>query len=219
VASPALPLAKQISAVRQELKLRPDGLIRHVERVLAEALDLAARWDVDPKRTELAVWGHDLFRAHTPEEQLRLAREAGLPVTREDEASPVMLHGPLAAAVLRERFAVTDEEALDAVRYHTMGLAGMPILAKIILIADKVEENKRRRTPLLQAVRHAARRDLDLALLCWADWKWVEERERHWESYPAHWAARRNWVMEHHADCAMPGRVEDAEFEAAATGA
>ena len=203
-------LQKQIASVREEMKGRPDGLQAHVERVLAEALDLAARFDVDLDRVELATVGHDLFRAHSPEKQLKLAKEAGIRVTGWDERAPVMLHGPLAAVVLRERFGVEDDEVLAAVREHTTGSPEMPLIAKIILIADKIERRKRKRAPQLPDIRRLARRDLDTALLCWADYKWVEERERGWESYPAHWEARVRWVAEHHADIGLPGRTDDS---------
>jgi len=211
-------IARQVAAVRAELETRPEGLVRHVERVLHEALDLAASWDLDPLRTELAVWGHDLFRSFAPGEQLRLAREAGVTIHPEDERSPVLLHGPVAAAVLRERFAIIDAEALAAVRDHTLGAESMPLLAKVILLADKVEERKRKRAPAMKAVRRLAHRDLDLALLCWADWKWVDERTNGRESHSVHWGARVAWVREHHADIGMPGRVAEQEFEAEVAG-
>ena len=201
-------IAAQVKALQKEFESRPPGLRDHIGRVLVEALDLAVRWDVAPQRAELAVWGHDLFRAESPRRLLRLARESGIEVTTEDEAAPVMLHGPIAAIVLRERFAVTDAEALAAVRDHTSGIAEMSLLAKIILIADKVEARKRARTPVMAEIRKLARRDLDLALLCWADWKWVAEREKGWASYSAHWTARERWVAEHHLDIALPPRDE-----------
>jgi predicted HD superfamily hydrolase involved in NAD metabolism len=211
-------LAAQVAAVREEMARRPLGLQQHVERVLAEALDLAGRYDADPARVELAVRGHDLFRAHTPAEQLRLAREYGLPITPHDETAPVMLHGPLAAAALAGQFGVADEEVLAAVREHTSGAPEMNLLARIILVADKVEARKRRRTPVMAEIRRLARRDLDTALLCWADWKWVDEREHGWATYPAHWQARIRWVAEHHADIGLPGRVPPTQFEAAVGG-
>lgn len=197
-------IAAQLAAVQAEYDRLPGGLRQHVERVAAEARNLAARWDLDPSRVELAAWGHDLFRAHPPAEQLRLAAECGLPITETDRLEPVLLHGPIAAVVLRERFGVTDEEALAAVRDHTLGAGEMPLIAKVILLADKVEPRKRKRDPILSAIRRLARRDLDTALLCWADWKWVEERARGWPSHPVHWDARRRWVAEHHLDRAMP---------------
>lgn len=196
----------QIGALQVAFEERPEGLLRHVQRVLVEALDLAKRYDLDPERVELATWGHDLFRSYAPEEQLRLAVEAGLQLTAADRADPVLLHGPIAAVTLRERFGVEDDEAIAAVRDHTVGAAEMPLIAKVILLADKFEKRKRERTPVMKEIRRLAWRDLDLALLCWADWKWVQEREHGWESHPASWEARRRWVAEHHAELAMPGR-------------
>lgn len=205
-------IAAQIAAVRAELETRPEGLVRHVERVLVEALDLAARWDVDPERVELATWGHDLFRSFSPDEQLRLAIEAGLPVVDADRAEPVLLHGPVAAVVLRDRFGVLDDEALAAVRDHTLGGRDMPMIAKVILLADKFEERKRKRTPVMREIRRLAWRDLDLALLCWADWKWVDEMEHGWVTHPDHWGARIQWVEEHHREVALPVRTADFDL-------
>lgn len=206
-------LRSQVERLQQEMASRPPGLVAHVERVLVEALDLAARWDLDHERVELATWGHDLFRAHSPGEQLHLARECGIVIDPVDEMEPVLLHGPLAAVVLRERFAVDDEEVLAAVRDHTLGAPEMPILAKVILIADKVERRKRARAPVFREIRRLARRDLDTALLCWSDWKWVEERERGWTSHPGHWRARVRWVAEHHAEAGLPARSEDVGWK------
>jgi predicted HD superfamily hydrolase involved in NAD metabolism len=206
-------VADEIAALREEMASRPAGLLRHVRRVAVEAADLARRWDADQERAELAVWGHDLFRAHTPAEQLSLAREAGLPITEADVAEPVLLHGPLAAIVVRERFGVRDDDALAAIRDHTLGSARMPLLAKVILIADKVESRKRRRTPVMPEIRRLARRDLDAALLCWADWKWVDERAHGWLGHPHHWEARMAWVREHHADAMLPERTPLEQFD------
>jgi predicted HD superfamily hydrolase involved in NAD metabolism len=208
----ATTIEDQIAAVRAELGTRPGGLIRHVERVLAEALHIGGCYDVDPARVELAVWGHDLFRAHSAEGQLGLARECGIAMDETEERLPVLLHGPIAAAVLRDRFGLTDNEVLAAVRDHTSGISEMSMLAKVILVADKVEEHKRESTPLMADIRWLARTDLDLALLCWADWKWVDERRQGYESHAAHWEARTAWVAAHHADVGMPGRASTRAF-------
>src|SRR4029078_11835681 len=106
---------------------------------------------------------------------------------------PVLLHGPIAAAVLRERFHVEDEETLAAVQDHTLGAAAMPMIAQVILLADKFESRKRKRTPVMKQGRQLARRSLDLAVLCWADWKWVDERTNEWVTHPVSWGARVAW--------------------------
>ena len=209
-------IADQIAVVREELLKRPSGLVRHVRRVLDEAVPLARSWVADEERVELAVWGHDLFRSESPEGQIRLATEVGVEIDADSRDYPILLHGPIAAVVLRERFGITDHEALMAVRDHTSGLAQMSLLAKILLISDKIEKKKRRGVPELADIRRLARRDLDTAILCWADWRWsVEARERY-RTQASHWRARRHWVEEHHRDIGMPERVTGSSFAAAA---
>ncbi len=202
-------IAAQIVAVRAELETRPTGLIAHVQRVLVEALELAAIWDLDRARVELAVWGHDLFRSFPAEGQVALAREVGLTVSVADKLLPVLLHGPIAAVVLHDRFGVTDQDVIDAVAKHSVGAPEMPLIGKVILLADKFEKRKRARTPVMAEIRRLARRDLDLALLCWADWKWLDERERDWASDAGHWAARVAWVAAHHDEAGLPARALD----------
>ena len=209
-------IADQIAAVRAELLTRPPGLVRHVRRVLDEALPLARVWLADAERVELAVWGHDLFRAEPPAAQLRLAREVGVEIDEDSRDYPILLHGPIAAVVLRERFGVSDEETLMAVRDHTAGLAQMSLLAKVLLIADKVEKKKRRRVPRLAALRRLARRDLDTAILCWSDWRWTAEARDRSRTQAAHWRARQHWVEERHREIGLPRRVAGSAFAAAA---
>lgn len=199
-------IRRQIAAIRAEMEQRPRGLVDHVVRVVREARTLARAWDVDRDRVELAVWGHDLFRAHAPAEQLRLAEEAGVTIGPLDREYPVLLHGPVAAAVLQERFGIADEEAVAAIRDHTSGSAEMPLIAKVLLVADKVEAAKRRGSRELRAIRELARRDLDLALLCWSDWKWYGERRGGLTMDGRHWSARTAWVAAHHRDAAIAVR-------------
>lgn len=196
----ATDIDRQIDAVVAALADLPSGLRSHIERVAAEAADLAERWDVDDRRMKLAVYGHDLFRAVPEDEQIARAREAGVRVKPADRMSPVVLHGATAAAVLRRDYGVGDADVLQAIEQHTLGSRRMPLIAKILLLADKVERRKRGRDPAMVAIRKLAWRDLDLALLCWADWKWVEERAHGWDSHPVHWSARREWVKQHHRE-------------------
>ena len=149
-------------------------------------------------------------------EQLRLAGDVGVEIDADSRDYPILLHGPIAAVVLRERFGITDEEALAAVRDHTAGLDQMSLLAKILLIADKIEANKRRGVPELAAARELASRDLDTAILCWADWRWTTEARERYRTQAAHWLARQHWVAEHHRDIGMPERVSGSAFAAAA---
>jgi predicted HD superfamily hydrolase involved in NAD metabolism len=206
-------IARQTAALKEEMLSRPVGLQKHVRRVVKEAVSLAGFWDVDPERVELACWAHDLFRHLSPEDQVRQARDVGIEPTIADLASPIVLHGPSAACVARDRFGVRDDDVLEAIASHTLGIPHMTLIAKVLLLADKFEPRKRKRRPALKDIRRLARRDLDLALLCWADWSWVEARAHNWETHPGHWFAREQWVQAHHYELAMPGRIGGDAFE------
>ena len=44
-----------------------------------------------------------------------------------------LLHGPVGAYIAQSEFAITDEELLNAIRFHTTGRAGMSRLEKSFL--------------------------------------------------------------------------------------
>lgn len=206
-------LSRHLAAIQEEMTSRPKGLQEHTRRVAKEAIALAAFWDVDPARVELASWIHDLFRHLPREEQLRQAREVGIEPTPDDEVDPIVLHGPSAARAARYRFGISDDEVLQAVAAHTLGIPQMPQVAKILLLADKVEPAKRKKRPAMKAIRKLARRDLDLALLCWSDWSWYQARENGWVMHPESWQARDAWVREHHIDRGGPLSIAGAAVE------
>jgi HD superfamily phosphohydrolase YqeK len=62
----------------------------------------------------------------------------GVSVSEADRAMPALLHGPIAAAALVDKLGVCDEEALNAIRYHTTLRAGAGVLEKIVFLADKI---------------------------------------------------------------------------------
>ncbi len=92
---------------------------KHTEGVVRMSKELALRYGADPYKAELAAWFHDT------------SRDAGN-----------LEHGPVAARELESRFSVTDQEVLNAVRWHTTGRPGMGLLEKILKIADNLEEGR-----------------------------------------------------------------------------
>jgi len=157
-------VASTEEALRREVEALPEFLRAHVERVLEEALGLAARHGANASKVRLAVLGHDLLRMTPREELLRLAAEMGVEPNDTERAEPLLLHGRVAAALLRERFGVDDAEVLDAVRYHTTGRAGMSDVEKIVFLADKTEPDEIAHHPEWREVRDLAQDDLDAAM-------------------------------------------------------
>ena len=184
--------------VRTELEAAvaelPAGLRDHVLRVVTEARSLALRYDVDEERATLAALGHDLARGHTSADLLRQAEAAGLTPSDIERAQPILLHGPLSARLMAERFSIVDDDVLAAACYHTTARAGMSALERVIYVADKIEPEKARREPALGDARRLADSDLDAALRELLDYQVSRAVERGWPLHPDTVAARNELV-------------------------
>ena len=151
--------------VEKRLRALPDGLLVHIDRVKAEAKELAERHAIDPARVYLAAATHDLFRAAGDDALLREATRYGLKVHPVERHVPKLLHGPVAARWLEAEVGIRDQAVLNAVRLHTTGGKGMDPVAKIVFIADKLDPQKVYRYPWIDRVRALADASLDRAVL------------------------------------------------------
>jgi len=114
-----------LEGLRRRFSHLPQGLLDHLKRVSQLAGQLAARWDVDPERAALVGFLHDVARAEDPAWLLARARELGLVVHPVEEAVPVLLHGPLAAALVEQELGLKDQEMLAAITWHSTGRGGV----------------------------------------------------------------------------------------------
>ena len=132
----------------------------HTYGVMDTAEKLAVRYGADVEKTRLAALCHDLYRS-TPQKELNeLVKAKGLSKKYIDNKD--LSHGRLAACTMEDKFGISDEEVLNAVRYHTTGRAGMCLLEKIIYLADAIEPG--RNYPGIEEQRALAFEDLDKAL-------------------------------------------------------
>jgi len=152
----------------------PPRMLKHIDRVVAIADELARAHGLDVARARLMAQGHDLVRAVPPEELLRRAEARGLEIDPVERDEPVILHGPIGALELAERFDVTDAEVLFAIRWHTPGHPDYTPEAWAMFIADKVDPHKVERWPALAEVRDLAAESLERAALRYLDLR-VEE--------------------------------------------
>ena len=150
---------------RERFASLPDKLRAHIFRVRDVGLELASRHGIDEERAELAILGHDVARAAKKAEILRLADAFGMSTLDIERRSPVTLHGPVGAELLRREDGLDDEEILAAVRWHTTGHPSLTPLGLLVFIADKLEPRKIKSYPYQQDLQAVANESLHRAVL------------------------------------------------------
>ena len=110
--------------------------LAHIERVA----QLTASWseqlgvpDSERHRWLRAVWLHDALRDAPAEELARWAADTPGP--------PELRHGPASAARSRAQ-GEDDRGVLDAVRYHSLGLAEWDMVGRILYCADYLDPGR-----------------------------------------------------------------------------
>lgn len=166
----------------------PDGLVAHIDRVVALAGEIARRHLADRARALLAAQGHDLLRALAPDELLERAERRGIELDPVERAEPLLLHGALGALELNERFGVRDERVLHAIRWHTSGHPDYNAEAWAFFVADKVEPDKLRAWPALERVLRLAMAPephaLEAAALAYLDLSIERGAREGWRPHP-----------------------------------
>ncbi len=112
--------------------------LAHVHRVARLVFDWAETLgvpDSERNRWLRAVWLHDALRDATAEELTHWAPSATGPVA--------LRHGPASAARAKGEGEV-DRGVLDAVRYHSVGLAEWDMVGRILYCADYLEPGRDR---------------------------------------------------------------------------
>jgi predicted HD superfamily hydrolase involved in NAD metabolism len=90
-------------------------------------------------KIETAAYLHDYAKEIKNSQMLELAKSFDIKIYPEDLARPNLLHGRIAASLVKETYKITDPIILDAIRDHTFGKAKMSLASKIIYLADFLE--------------------------------------------------------------------------------
>lgn len=152
----------------------------HTLEVEKTAVQLAKRFSASIPAARVAAILHDCAKDMNPAEMARFMEDAGVPMEREFTRLPQLMHAAAGEAVAKLRYGITDLDILNAVRYHTEGRVSMSTLEKIIYLADAIEPT-RKPYPGLFAVREAAQRDLDRAVMLCAEHTLHYVRQRGYE--------------------------------------
>jgi predicted HD superfamily hydrolase involved in NAD metabolism len=95
---------------------------------------------------------------------LKMCEKAGVTISEYERNSASLLHSKAGAVLAESRYGVSDEDILNAIRYHTTGRPGMSLLEKIVFVADYIEPG-RDSAPNLPVVRKLAYESIDDCVL------------------------------------------------------
>lgn len=143
----------------------------HSLNVAQQARHLAVKYGAEPEKAYFAGLVHDICKGMSPEEQLKLIESGGIILDEDALKSPAVWHSAAGAVFIQKELGVTDEDIINAVRFHTTGRAGMSILEKVVYAADLTSAD--RSYPDAEYVRSLAERNLDqcMAFSC----RWILE--------------------------------------------
>lgn len=152
----------------EQIKMRLERLLSkerlsHSLGVSSEAVRLAVHYGADVEMAELAGLVHDCVKEFDFGEMIDLCARYGVcldDVTKEEKK---LIHANLGAEYAKKEFGIDDEQIYDAIKYHTTAKADMPLLTKIIYVADYIEPN--RKFDGVDELRRLAYIDLDAAIL------------------------------------------------------
>lgn len=144
-------------AIEPALSLEKPERREHSFRVAQMACARARSAGVPSEKALLASALHDCGKYVPPESPLLKG------FSPPDDVPASVLHQYTGAYLAEHEFGVTDEEVLDAVRYHTSGKEDMTALGKLIFLADLLEE--KRNFNGIEKLRALFWRNLDECLL------------------------------------------------------
>jgi HD superfamily phosphohydrolase YqeK len=126
-------------------------------------------------------------------EILTVAERLGVDLQAADRTIPQVVHGSVAAAVLRTGLGVSDEAVLDAVAYHTTLRPGAGRLEQVVFIADKLAFDPMTPNAGYHARLAGVQDRAGLDELCWIylSWAVTEGLRLGWRLHPNLVAAER----------------------------
>lgn len=156
-----------IEQIKTELKTKlKQSRYEHSLSVADTAKELATQCGADADKAYLAGLLHDCAKNYSSDEMFELIDKYSIDLDPVAQKSFGLLHAFVGAYEARAMCGI-DEEIFDAIYYHTVGKADMPLLTKIIYLADAIEPM--RDFPGVEHLRDVAKCDIDRAVLEYTD--------------------------------------------------
>ncbi len=140
----------------------------HSIGVMKKAEELAKIYGENTNKAKLVGIAHDIAKEMSKEEKLEYVKNCNIEIDEIERNNTGLLHGKIGADICKKEYEFS-KEMQDAIKYHTTGNIDMDILAKIIFVADKIEETRKykneKKENELKIAREMAVNDLEEAVL------------------------------------------------------
>jgi len=130
----------------------------HSLNVMKMAVKLAKLNNVNEEDAKFAGLLHDCAKNYSSEDLIAYCEENNIKVDEIKLSAPGMLHADVGADIAKNEFGANDN-IVDAIRNHTLANKNMTKLAKILYVADLIEEG--RDLEGLDEIREITYNDLD----------------------------------------------------------
>ena len=130
--------------------------------VADEALRLAEKYGADKDKAYLSGLLHDITKNATQEEHFEIFDTFEIKLNEIEKNSEKLWHAISGAAYVKYVLNITDEETFNAIRYHTTAKPDMPMMTKVLYLADFT--SKDRDYPDVDVIRELVDISLDKAL-------------------------------------------------------
>ena len=114
----------------------------HSLNVAAECRKLAEKYGEDPDKAYFAGLLHDVCKELPEDEQRDLVISSGFIYSREELDTKSLHHAIAGAGFVKKHFGVEDIDILNAIRFHTVGRAGMSRLEEIVYLGDLISAER-----------------------------------------------------------------------------
>lgn len=154
-----------IEKIKEDLRrMMSEHRFNHSVSVMNKAVELAEVYGENVDEAALAGLTHDIAKEIPDEEAFRIADENGIKLDEIEKINTKLLHGKIGAFVAREKYGF-NERILNAIRLHTLTAPDMDMLAKIVFVADKIEDTRKSDKIDIDEQRNLASFDIDGAVI------------------------------------------------------
>lgn len=183
-----------IEKIKENLSKRlSEKRYTHSLGTMKSAKELAAIHGENIEEAELAGLIHDIAKELTKEEIENYLEKYNIKPDEIEQIQMGLLHAKLGAVIAREEFHL-NEKIQKAIEYHTTGNKKMDNFAKIIYLADKIEENRNYED--IEKYRDLAKQDLDKAMLAFLDYTIVKTIKKGTLVHPDTVSLRNELIMQ-----------------------